>query len=160
MFATLEGADNLDNRLETLPGAMQALLETKARQLAEQLAGKVRDEKLSGGALQSKSGALRASIKADISVADGTLSATVGSYGDVKYAAIQEYGGRTAAHEIIADKSKVLAFLIGGATHFARKVQHPGSAIPARAYLSTSLNEMRDEIVAELASVANQAWGA
>ena len=160
MLAALEGADALDGRLGSLPAEMRALLETKARLLAEKLAAKVRDEKLSGGALQTRTGALKASIVADVSTADATLSATVGSIGDVKYAAIQEHGGRTAAHQILSDKSSVLAFLIGGATRFARSVQHPGSTLPARAYLGTALEDMRDEIVTELAGVADQAWEA
>lgn len=160
MLAALEGADALDHKLGSLPADMQALLEAKARLLAEKLAAKVRDEKLSGGALQTQSGALKASIVADVSTASGTLSAMVGSNGDVKYAAIQEFGGRTGAHEILPNKSSVLAFLVGGNMRFARSVQHPGSTLPARAYLGSSLDEMRDEIVTELASVADQAWEA
>jgi phage gpG-like protein len=160
MLAALEGLDALDARLAALPDDMQALLESKARTLAEKLAAKVRDEKLSGEALQTQSGALKASIVADISDEGGALTATVGSVGDVKYAAIQEYGGRTSAHEILPDKASVLAFLLGGAQHFARRVEHPGSTLPARGYLSSALDDMRDEIVAELASVADQAWEA
>jgi phage gpG-like protein len=160
MLATIEGAEALDVKLATLPADMLALLEAKARALAEKLAAKVRDDKLSGGALQTQSGALKASIVVDLSTDGGAVWAMVGSVGDVKYAAIQEYGGRTAAHQILPDKSSVLTFLVGGAMRFARSVQHPGSSLPARAYLSSSLDEMRDEIVAELASAANQAWEA
>jgi phage gpG-like protein len=160
MLAALEGVEALDARLAALPDGMQALLESKARALAEKLAAKVRDEKLSGEVLQTQSGALKASIIADVSTEGGALTATVGSVGDVKYAAIQEYGGRTSAHEILPDKASVLAFLLGGAQHFARRVEHPGSTLPARGYLSSALDDMRDEIVAELASVADQAWEA
>jgi phage gpG-like protein len=158
MLAALEGLDALDARLAALPEDMQAQLESKARTLAEKLAAKVRDEKLSGEVLQTQSGALKASIVADVSNEGGALTASVGSVGDVKYAAIQEYGGRTSAHEILPDKASVLAFLLGGAQHFARRVEHPGSTLPARGYLSSALDDMRDEIVAELASVADQAW--
>ena len=45
-------------------------------------------------------------------------------------------GGRTAAHEILPDKAQALAFVVGGALRFARRVEHPGSTIPARAYLA------------------------
>jgi len=160
MFATVDGVEALDARLAALPADMQALLESKARRLAEKLAAKVRDEKLSGQVLQSRSGALKASIVADVSTQGGALTASVSSVGDVKYAAIQEYGGRTPAHEILPDKASVLAYFAGGAQHFARRVNHPGSTLPARGYLSSSLDEMRDEIVAEIASVADQAWEA
>ena len=160
MLAALEGVEALDARLAALPSDMQALLEGKARALAEKLAAKVRDEKLSGEVLQTQSGALKASIVADVSTEGGALMATVGSFGDVKYAAIQEYGRRIPAHEILPDKASVLAFLIGGSQRFARRVEHPGSTLPARGYLSSALDDMRDEIVAELACVANQAWEA
>ncbi len=85
--------------------------------------------------------------------ADG-LRATIGSNGDVKYAAIQEFGGKTAAHEILPGKAQALAFIAGGALRFARKVEHPGSAIPERSYLRSTLDEMSDEIVAALTDAA------
>ena len=83
----------------------------------------------------------------------------VGSYGDVKYAAIQEYGGKTAAHEILPDKGNVLAFLVAGAMHFARRVEHPGSIIPERSYLRSSLDEMSADIVAALAATPAETLG-
>ncbi len=85
-------------------------------------------------------------------------AASVGSYGDVKYAAIQEYGGKTGAHEILPVKGKVLAFLVGGAMRFARRVEHPGSVIPERSYLRSSLDEMSAEIVAALAATPAETW--
>ena len=158
MFARLQGADKLERQLGDLPANIHAQLETKARDLAAALVAKVRDEKLSGGVLQTKSGALRDSISAEISLESGAVTATIGSFGDVKYAAIQEYGGRTSAHEIVPEKAQALAFLVGGALRFARRVAHPGSTIPAHNYLRSSLDESSDEIVAQLAGVATEAW--
>jgi phage gpG-like protein len=158
MFAKLAGHDALDHQLAALPANLTAWLEAKARDLAEALAAKVRDEKLSGQALQTKSGALKASIAASVAVEGGAVTASVGSFGDVKYAAIQEHGGRTSAHEILPDKTQALAFMVGGVLRFARRVEHPGSTLSARAYLSFSLAESRDEIVAELAIAATEAW--
>jgi phage gpG-like protein len=158
MFAEYAGADALDHQLAALPADMLARLEQKARDLAAALVARVRDEKLSGQALETKSGALRNSISAEINVEGGALTATVGSFGDVKYAAIQEYGGRTSAHEILPDKAQALAFLVGGGLRFARRVEHPGSTLAPRAYLQSSLDESRDEIVAGLAGVATEAW--
>ena len=106
----------------------------------------------------SRSGALRDSIVASISAdADGVV-ASVGSEGDVKYAAIQEYGGKTSAHEILPVKAQALAFVAGGAQRFARRVEHPGSLIPERSYLRSSLDDMRDEILDALADAAADAW--
>lgn len=158
MFAELMGVEALDQQLAALPDDILARLEGKARALAAALVAKVRDDKLSGQALETKTGALKGSIVSDISVGDGVLTATVGSDGSVKYAAIQEYGGRTSAHEILPDKGKALAFLAGGAMRFARRVEHPGSTLPARAYLQSSLDEFGDEIVAELSGVVKEAW--
>jgi phage gpG-like protein len=158
MLATLSGAEALDHAFSALPANMAARLEAKARDLAAALAAKVRDEKLSGQALATRSGALKASIAAAVELDGRSVTATVEANDDVKYAAIQEYGGRTAAHEILPDKAQALAFLVGGAPRFARRVEHPGSAVPARGYLSATLAEMRDEIIAELSSAATEDW--
>ena len=158
MFAALEGVETVDLQLASLPADLLARLEEKARQLAAALAEKVREEKLSGGVLQIRTGALKASISSDISIDGNQVNATVGSFGDVKYAAIQEYGGRTSAHEILPDKAQALAFVIGGVQRFARRVEHPGSTIPASGYLQSSLDEAHDEIVEELSSAVREAW--
>jgi phage gpG-like protein len=158
MFATLEGAEALDLRLSALPAVLRARLEGKARERAAALAAKVRDEKLSGQSLATRSGALKASISEQVAVNGDLLTAAVGSNGDVKYAAIQEFGGRTAAHEIVAQKGQALAFLAGGGIRFAHRVEHPGSTLPARAYLRSSLEEARDEIVDAFAATAKEAW--
>ena len=158
MLAKLEGAEALDARLAGLPESARAQLEAKAQALAQALAAKVRDEKLSGQVLQEKSGALKASIVAQVASDGANVTASVGSVGDIKYAAIQEYGGQTPAHEILPQKGRALAFLLGGAVRFARSIQHPGSRIPARAYLTSSLQESQDAIVAELATAATEAW--
>jgi phage gpG-like protein len=155
---TLDGAQALQARLEAFPAAVLNGLTVKAQALADALADKVKFEKLSGGVLNARSGALIASIGAEISSDGEGVSAAVGSFGDVKYAAIQEYGGKTGAHEILPDKAKALAFVDGGATRFARRVEHPGSVIPERSYLRSSLAEMSDEILAALAATPTEAW--
>ncbi len=155
MFALeFDGIERTGARLDAYPAALGAALAAKASELAAALADRVRDNKLAGAVLNARSGALRDSIFSDVSAdADGIL-ATVGSNGDVKYAAIQEYGGKTSAHEILPVKAKALAFVAGGALRFARKVEHPGSTIPERSYLRSSLDEMSGEIVQTLAEAA------
>ena len=160
MFAlALDGLEETSARLDGYPAALQAALAAKADELAAALADLVKNDKLSGGVLNTRSGALGDSIAASVTAdADGVL-ASVGSEGDVKYAAIQEYGGKTSAHEILPAKGNVLAFVVGDAQHFARRVEHPGSAIPERSYLRSALDDMKDEIVAALAGAASEAWG-
>ena len=147
---TLDGADALAERFENPPIAVQAAIRLKAADLAERLRAHVVDDKLSGQVLRSKSGALAASITAEVTLDGDAVQASVFSAGDVKYARIQEYGGHTAAHQIVPLKARVLAFIAGGGTVFAARVQHPGSVIPARSYLRSSLADMAPTIVREL----------
>ena len=153
----VQGLDETSARFDAYPAALQAALGAKATELATALADLVKD-KLSGAVLNAGSGALRDSIAASVTAdADGIL-ALVASEGDVKYAAIQEYGGKTSAHEILPVKGDVLAFVAGNGQHFARRVEHPGSVIPERSYLRSSLEDMKDEILAALADCATDAW--
>ena len=159
MFAlTLDGLEDASARLEAYPAALAASLDAKAAELAAALVDLVQNDKLSGAVLNLRSGALRDSIVASISAdADGVV-ASVDSVGDVNYAAIQEYGGKTSAHEILPVKAQALAFVAGGAQRFARRVEHPGSLIPERSYLRSSLDDMRDDILDALAEAAADAW--
>jgi phage gpG-like protein len=159
MFALeLEGLEETDARLDGFPAVLQAALGAKAAELAAALADLVKSDKLAGAVLNTRSGALSESITASVSGDEDGVLASVGSEGDVKYAAIQEYGGKTSAHEILPAKATVLAFVVGCAQHFARRVEHPGSVIPERSYLRSALEDMQDEILAALADAAAGAW--
>jgi phage gpG-like protein len=155
---SLDGVEALDASLSAYPEALSALLGKAADSLAAALVDKIVGEKLSGGVLQLGTGALAASIGADVEIDSDVITVTVGSSG-VKYAAIQEYGGKTPAHEILPVKGQALAFVVDGVQRFARSVQHPGSQIPERSYLRSSLDEMSDQILAELSQAADDAWG-
>jgi phage gpG-like protein len=96
---------------------------------------------------------LRDSIRMQASQQDGAIGVEIFSDGDVPYAAIQEYGGKTAAHEILPDKARVLAFALNGRQVFARRIQHPGSQIPERSYLRSALDEQGDDIAKDLTNV-------
>ena len=101
--------------------------------------------------LQPRTGALSASIGVDgPNIVGDQVVTTIFSGGDLKYAAIQEYGGVTSPHIILPSRAKALAFLAGGEQVFARIVHHPGSHIPARSYLRSSLAEMADQIETEI----------
>jgi phage gpG-like protein len=159
MFALdLSGLEETAARLDGYPAVLSAALEAKARELADALADLVRNDKLAGGVLNARSGALQASIAAEIFTDGDAVNASIGSDGSVKYAAIQEYGGKTAAHEILPDKAQELAFIAAGALHFARRVEHPGSLIPERSYLRSALADMTGEIVSGLTATANETW--
>lgn len=82
----------------------------------------------SGGnhALLQQSGRLRNSITPSHSANE----AVVGT--NVVYAAIHHFGGQTSPHIIRPKNGKALKF--GG--RFAKQVNHPGSKIPARPFMS------------------------
>jgi phage gpG-like protein len=158
MFALeIRGLDETSARFDAYPAALQAALGAKATELAGALTDLVKN-KLSGAVLNTGSGALRDSIAASVTADADSVLASVGSEGDVKYAAIQEYGGKTSAHEILPVKGDVLAFVASDGQHFARRIEHPGSVIPERSYLRSSLEDMKDEILAALADCAADAW--
>ncbi len=157
MFAIeLDGLAETGARLDGYPAALRVALAAKANELAAALADRVRNDKLAGAPLNVRSGALQASIIADVSTDGDDVIASVGSSGDVKYAAMQEYGGKTAAHEILPSKAQALVFTAEGAPRFTRKVEPDGSLIPERSY--ASLDEMSGEIASALARAVTDAW--
>ena len=62
------------------------------------------------------------------------------------YAAIHEFGGTIPPHEIVPDKARALAFLVGGKQAFAARVQMPAVTMPERSYMRAALSEMADDI--------------
>lgn len=69
-------------------------------------------------------------LAASITPAYDATSARVGT--NVVYAAIQHFGGQTRPHTILPKNGKALRF----GNVIVKKVNHPGSKIPARPFLS------------------------
>lgn len=99
--------------------------------------------------LKVRSGSLLNSIGRSKKVEDAPDGSVVGTIGPegVPYARIHEHGGQTKPHEILPRNSKFLAFAMGGGTVFARRVNHPGSKIPAHPYLAPAVNAKKEEIL-------------
>ena len=97
--------------------------------------------KLSGEVLQLRTGALRASIRAEAREDKSGFEARVSSDGSLAYARIQEYGGRIAVPEMRAVNAKALAFVYGGRLVFARRLRAHAITIPERSFLRSSLEE-------------------
>lgn len=127
-------------------GAIEAALYVKTIQLALMLEKYVKTSKLNGQVLNRITGALSRSINNKVDRVSGGVIAKVFSAGDVKYAGIHEYGGTTAPHVIYPKKAHALAFMMGGKMSFFAKVNHPGSKIPERSYLRSSLRDKSIEI--------------
>ena len=146
---SVSGDKELTARLAGLPAKMHEALLRKVTGLSLMLEAKVKG-KLSDDVLNVKTGALRRSIFSAVEDEASAVYGKVGSSGDVKYAAIQEFGGKTAAHDIIPTKAQALAFMMEGKQIYAKIVHHPGSQIPERSYLRSSLEDMRADIIAGL----------
>jgi len=137
--------DGYSATLAAVPGRVRNALSRKANALAAELQAKIQ-QKLAGTVLNARSGALVRSIVTTMDDASANVSVTIAINGDVKYAAIHEFGGTIPPHEIAPDKAKALAFAVGGKQLFAARVNLPAVTMPERSYMRSSLAEMADEI--------------
>jgi phage gpG-like protein len=154
--ALIIGKDGVVKSFREMPmKASDALYET-LEILAIKMQRHVMEDKLSGQQLRNRTGNLRRSINYALSTEGETkMTATVGK--NVAYAHIHEYGGQTAPHVIEPKNVKALRFIMGGRTIFAKSVQHPGSKMPERSFLRSSLEDMHDEIKGQLTQTITKA---
>ena len=152
----LDLRDDYSGSLAGMPDRVRQALSSKATVLAVALEAKIQ-QKLSGGVLNMRSGALASSIIATVNESSADISVRIGTSGDVKYAAIQEFGGTIPPHEIVPDKAKALAFVVGGKQVFAARVNLPAVTLPERSYLRSSLAEMAGEIAEGLSGAVAEA---
>lgn len=131
-------------------GLMRAAVEAEAINLVRD----VKESKLTGQVLKTQTGTLRRSINYALTIEDQGLTATVGT--NLVYAGIHEYGGVTRAHVITARRGKALAFQIGGETIVRRSVNHPGSKMPERSFLRSSLRDNEARIKANIAAAVSR----
>jgi phage virion morphogenesis protein len=96
-----------------------------------------------GGQTLKDTGRLVSSIREQYD----SRSAAVGVGGDIPYAKIHQFGGRTPPTTILPRRKQALFW--PGARHPVKKVRHPGSRIPARPFL-TLTDEDKKEIVETL----------
>jgi hypothetical protein len=111
---------NVTAALGRIPQEVIDAVAKKVRALTINLQRHVVADKLQGQVLNHRSGALGRSIQTDVTTSGQTTTGKVFSAGDVKYAAIHEFGGRTPPHDIYPDKAEALAFMIGGKQVFAK----------------------------------------
>ena len=156
MFTVKVDSQQVIASLDSLPSRVARSLLVRVNVLAIQLATRVR-QKLSGEVLQVRSGDLRASIFEQVSQTSTSVTGTVGSSGDVKYAAIHEYGGIIPAHDIVPNKATALAFIWQGKQRFFRRVHIPDVQMPERSYLRSSLAEMTGDIKSGLQEAVQEA---
>lgn len=144
---TVEGDQEVRSRFAGLPAEIMDGIRDELEKQLVLLQRHIVEDKLSGQVLNVQTGALRRSIQIEpVQVSGYTARGAVYSSGDVKYAAIHEFGGRTPPHDIYPKQAQALAFAMGGETIFAKVVHHPGSQMPERSYMRTALAERRDDI--------------
>lgn len=140
--------------LDKLTPKLRSKLEEAITILVEKLRTHIITDKLLGQVLHRRTGRLGQSIQTKVTSTNQSVTGKVYSSSDVPYARIQEYGGKTAAHVIEARRAEALAFVQGGKLVFYKRVNHPGSNIPARSYMRSSLADMREEIIQRLQQAA------
>lgn len=154
---SVELVDNATLRLGRLPEEVRKQLRAVMVRDGKDLAARVRG-KLSGPVLKMKSGRLMNSIKSQMVENAATIYVRVFSSG-VPYAAIHEYGGQTRPHLIVPRNARALHFMgANGMDTFASVVHHPGSKIPARSYLRSSLQDMRDQLIRNMTDAGKPRW--
>jgi len=142
--------------LATFPDQLRDMLAGKASALAAALQAKIQ-QKVSGEVLNQKSGALAGSIVAALDDVSAGVAVTIATSPDIKYAAIHEFGGTIPPHEIVPDKARALAFIVGGKRAFAVRVHLPAIVMPERSYMRSSLAEMADDIKENLSEAVAEA---
>ncbi len=155
--ATVVGAAEVKAKLARAGTTIHDAVYKAVQEMGLRLLAHVKADKLSGQVLHVRTGRLRRSINMRMSDDGSSIYASVGT--NVVYARINELGGTTSPHEIVAKNAQALHFVMGGKDVFVRKVNHPGSKVPERSFLRSALADMRPEIIARIQQALNQAVG-
>ena len=113
-------------KLQGMSPRLTAVLGTKLRALMFMLQSKIVSEKLSGQVLHRRTGILAGSVRAlPVTVAGDTISSGVASNSEPAfYGRIHEVGG-SRAYQVMATKSRALAFMMNGKQVVAKSVIRP-----------------------------------
>ncbi len=147
----------LVQQLTDMPARLRSMLYKTVFTLALKLQKHIVVDKLQGQVLGHRSGNLQRSIQNDVTQNGPGVYGRVFSSGDVKYAAIHEFGGRIPAHIIEPKNGEALRFIMNGKEVFARRVNHPGSNRPERSFMRSSLRDMRAEIISSIEKTVQEA---
>lgn len=143
----VEGLEDVVGKFRAAPSNVKQAVRRAIEESAVQVTARAKD-KLTDDVLNVRTGRLRRSVHYVMSGSDDAPQAAIGT--NVEYAGIHEFGGQTRAHAIEALNAKALMFQKDGRTIFATRVDHPGSRIPERSYLRSSLGELFGQIRANI----------
>jgi phage gpG-like protein len=151
----LVGDKELVARLVEMPMGVRDALIKKSTLLALKLEALVKTGKLNGQVLNRITGALARSITQEVTATDNSVTGRVYSSGDVKYAAIHEYGGVInhpggTAYLPGAGEGGKAAF-VSNLWASSYPVELPRTKphqipMPERSFLRSSLSDMASEI--------------
>lgn len=143
--------DALRAQLEAKASRIHAVLSVKLAAITQMLASKIVSDKLSGQVLHRRTGVLSGSVHATPVSDDGTVirGSVEAAGGPAAYGKVHEFGTSGRGWEIRNVKAQALAFQLSTKV-FAKRVFHP--ALPARPFMSTTLEENRQQIIDELAA--------
>lgn len=116
-------------------------------QWAEDLASFIRNDKLSGGVLNVRSGDLRSSIYPLQEETGASVTGGARGGGGIVYAKIHEYGG-----DIYPKRAPLLRFMIDGHWISTKHVH-----MPERSYMRSSLADKREDGLTALRSAVKEA---
>ena len=132
-------------RLDALPPKLRAALYRKLSYLTLYLEGYIKTQKLSGQVLNVVTGRLRRSIYSRVTQSDTEVIGSVSSSGDVKYAAIHEFGFdgeetvRAHTREIKTAFGKAISPKRVEVKSFSRHVH-----MPERSFMRSSFTDLKD----------------
>jgi phage gpG-like protein len=139
----LVGKEQLLAKLDALPQTIKGELRKETQSLAIQLQAHIINQKLHGQVLKQRSGKLARSIQEEVSETPTGVQGRVYSAGDVKYAAIHEFG--FSGPETVSAHVRTVVF---GKTvepftvpSFVRQIN-----MPERSFMRSSLAEFKDRI--------------
>lgn len=128
-------------RLPLMAGNIRKRVSMAVYRLAIELQRYIVVNKLSGQVLNKRTGRLARSIQQRVVDTPTDIRAYVFSAGDVKYAAIHEYGGVIPAHKVQAKNAQALSFMWHGKRVTVKSVQIPNVHMPERSFMRSSLRE-------------------
>lgn len=133
--------------LRGFPRTGREILRRKFVSLTIMVQRYVKESKLSGQVLKTRTGTLRRSINQRVVDLPAAIVGIVGT--NVKYAGIHEFGGTVKGHLVEAKRARTLAFMPKGGSQmiFRRKVSIPDVQMPMRSYLRSGLRDMEPAIL-------------
>lgn len=152
----IQGDKELQAKFKNMPASVNLSLMKAMTVLTIKLKDNIINNKLSGQVLNKISGNLIRSIQQTVTGNSYQVKGSVFSAGDVKYAAIHEYGG-TIQHPggtayIIDSKTKMAVFISNAAAegkNYPRTAAHE-ITMPERSYMRTAFAEFQDTIKSTL----------